>query len=294
MKESLRILLEGLIDYAGLYPPASLGMEEAVRNYADYRKSPQAAWLGRFVLPVARLGEFSRARATLAGEAGAWPLAALIGTDPDSDLAAVETFNKAAAAPAQAVIDSLEMKAERPGDIPRSLARMPAGITVYFEIQVGNPAPFLAELAKAGARAKLRTGGVTPDRIPEASDVARFLAACAKARVPFKATAGLHHPFRSRRPLTYAPDSPLAVMHGFMNVFLAAAFAAQGMGAADLETLLRDTNPGAFAADGGSFRWGNHVIEPEQLRAARNDFAIAFGSCSFDEPRQDLEAVGWL
>ena len=292
MKESLRILMDGLIDYAGLYPPASLGMEEAARNYAAYRKGPQAAWLGRFVLPVSRLGEFSRARAALAAEAGTWPLAALVGSDPDSDLAAVEAFNRAASA--QAIIDTVELKAERPGDIPKSLARMPAGITAYFEIQAGNPGPFLAELAKAGARAKLRTGGVTPDRIPEAADVARFLVACAKAGVPFKATAGLHHPFRSRRPLTYAPDSPLAVMHGFMNVFLAAAFAAEGMGAADLENLLRDTNPGAFAADEGSFRWGDHVIAPDRLRAARRDFAIAFGSCSFDEPRLDLEAVGWL
>jgi hypothetical protein len=282
VKESLRIL----------YPPASLGMEEAVRNYAAYRKGPQAAWLGRFVLPAARLEEFSRARAALTDAAGAWQLSALIGTDPDSDLAAIEAFNRSAES--LAVIDTLEIKAERPGDIPKALARMPKGITAYFEIQAKNPGPFLSELAKSGSRAKLRTGGVTPDRIPEAAEVAGFLATCARARVPFKATAGLHHPFRSMRHLTYSPDSPQAVMHGFMNVFLAAAFAAQGMGAVDLENLLRETNPGAFAGDAGSFRWGEHVLTPDQLREARRDFAIAFGSCSFDEPRLDLEAVGWL
>lgn len=294
MNESLRILLEGLIDYAGLYPPASLGMDEAVRNYGAYRKGPQAIWLGRFVLPAARLEEFSRSRAALAGDSGTWPVAALIGSDPDSDFALVEAFNQGAVPGGLAVIDTLEMKAERPAEIPAALRRIPKGITAYFEIPARNPGPFLAELAGSGARAKLRTGGVTPDRIPEAREVAAFLAACAKAGVPFKATAGLHHPFRSRRPLTYASDSPQAVMHGFMNLFLAAGFAAQGMGPADLENLLMETNPGAFVADEGSFRWGDHVLGPDRLRAARRDFAIAFGSCSFEEPRQDLEAVGWL
>ena len=70
--DALSILLEGLIDYAGLYPPASLPMEAAVRNYAAYLGGPRAAWLGRFVLPAARLDAFLAARQGL--DAAPWRL----------------------------------------------------------------------------------------------------------------------------------------------------------------------------------------------------------------------------
>jgi hypothetical protein len=299
MEAALRTLMEGLIDYAGLYPPASLGMEETVRNYAAYRAGPHAAWLGRFVLPAARLEEFARARSgagSAAESAGAWPLAALLGPDSVAELDPIIAFNAAAhgtAAPA-AIIDTLEMKPETPADIRRMEALIPAGVTAYFELPLREPGPFLAALAEGGGRAKLRTGGVTPDRIPAAADVARFLAACARAKVPFKATAGLHHPLRSLRNLTYAPDSPQAVMHGFLNVFLAAAFAAQGMDVAGLAALLGEESPAAFAFTAREIRWREHRLNADRLREARRGFAIAFGSCSFEEPRQDLAEAGWL
>ncbi len=294
METALSILMEGLIDYAGLYPPASLGMDTATRNYAAYRKGHQAEWLGRFVLPVARLKEFSAARATL--PAGTWKLAALIGTDPVLDLSQLAEFNRAGflyAEPA-ARIDTLEMKADRPSDIARVLEAAPDDVIAYFEIPLADPGHCLAELARLGGRAKLRTGGVTPDRIPSSAEAAAFVAACAAARVPLKATAGLHHPFRSLRPLTYAPDSPKAMMHGFVNVFLAAAFATQGAPAAELEALLDETSPQAFRFTSDGVQWRNRRIDAESLRRARGDFAIAFGSCSFEEPRQDLREAGWL
>lgn len=297
MEKSLRVLMEGLIDYAGLFPPASLDMRTAVRNFAAYSRGPEAAWIGRFVLPVARLPEFAEAAAALslgpapAPEDRAWRLSVLIGESLAADLVRIEAGNREAAArgPRAARIDVLEMKAARPDDIAAAMEIIPAGITPYFEIPPKqDPAPFLEILSATGGRAKLRTGGVTSDLIPDPAEVARFLAACALAKVPFKATAGLHHPFRSRRRLTYAPDGPVAVMHGFLNVFLAAALAAEGAEAAELAGLIREEDPGTlhFGEEGAA--WRDRRIPLARLEEVRRGFAVGFGSCSFEEPRQDL------
>lgn len=293
--DALSVLLEGLIDYAGLYPPASQPMDAAVKAYAGYRQGPHAAWLGRFVLPATRLDEFLDLRAALADGSGPWRLSALLGDAAEADLERIIAFNRDAHASARplAFIDVLESKAAAPRDIERLEAVAPAGVTAYFEIPVREPGPFLAALARGGGRAKLRTGGLIPEAIPPAADVARFLAACAAARVPFKATAGLHHPLRSPRPLTYSPDAPRAVMHGFLNLFLAAAFAREGLDVAALTALLNEESPAAFAFADGQASWRGRDLHIGRLRETRRDFALAFGSCSFEEPRQDLEALGW-
>ena len=57
MSPSLRALLHGIIDYAGLFPPANLPLDQAVRNYARYCTEPDSWMLGRFVCPVTELAE---------------------------------------------------------------------------------------------------------------------------------------------------------------------------------------------------------------------------------------------
>jgi hypothetical protein len=102
--------------------------------------------------------------------------------------------------------------------------RLPAGITAYFEIPIaGDPAGLVSAIAEVGGRAKVRTGGETADLFPGPRDLGRFMQACAEEQVPFKATAGLHHPVRSLHKLTSEPGSDSIVMHGFLNVFIAAA-----------------------------------------------------------------------
>src|SRR5262245_38924762 len=59
MNPALRALLGGIIDYAGLFPPAQLPLEEAIRNYARYRTEPESWMLGRFVIPATRLKELA-------------------------------------------------------------------------------------------------------------------------------------------------------------------------------------------------------------------------------------------
>jgi len=145
-----------------------------------------------------------------------------------------------------------------------------------------------------GAFAKVRTGGLTPDMIPPTPQLADFLCEAARRRVPFKATAGLHHPLRSLRPLTDAADAPHAVLHGFVNVFTAAAFAWHGARKEIVIDTLNDVDPSAFDFRDDELRWRGRSLSTAELRAARRDFAHSFGACSFEEPIRDLRELGLL
>jgi hypothetical protein len=301
MNHSLRDLLSGLIDYAGLFPPAALDMRTATRKYAEYRESEYRWALGRFVVPVARLDEFEKAVEGILPDGGwegdeFWRLSALSGGDLSSDLNRIAEFNKKCAtldSPAGvAIIDAIEIKAARPADIENAMKLTPAKLTPYFEIPIGDdPSELIKSVAETEARAKVRTGGVTADAFPASFDLARFIKICAEEDVPFKATAGLHHPLRSVNRLTYAPDSASAMMHGFLNVFLAAAFAQSGMDVDRLVELLEEKSPEAFQFDSGGVTWRDEMIVRGQLRNSRNLLAIAFGSCSFEEPIEDLKKI---
>jgi hypothetical protein len=253
MNDALRILLEGLVDYAGLFPPAALPMELAVQNYARYRESDHAWMLGRFVVPGDRTGDVP----------AGFPLSILGMPFPSA-----HTF---------------EVKAGNVGEIER-IAAEAGGATVYVEI---TDLALVPALAAHGLRAKFRTGGVTPEAFPDVEQVAGFLRACRTARVPFKATAGLHHPLRCVKPLTYEANAPQGTMHGFLNVFLAAGFA--GFEA----DVLRETDPAAFEVEEDGISWRGYFLSRTDLRALRN-FAVSFGSCSFEEPVEDLRALGLL
>ena len=298
MNHSLRDLLSGLIDYAGLFPPAALDMSTATRKYAEHREGEYRWALGRFVLPVARLDEFEKAAEGMLPSGAQeiddfWRLSALGGGDLSSDLNRIAEFNQKRAG--AAVIDTIEIKAGRAGDIENAMSLTPAKFTPYFEIPInGDPAELIKSVAETEARAKVRTGGVTADSFPSSFDLARFIKICAEEDVPFKATAGLHHPLRSVNRLTYAPDSASAMMHGFLNVFLAAAFAQSGIDVDRLVELLEEKSPEVFQFDSGGVTWRDEMIVRGQLRNSRNLLAIAFGSCSFEEPIEDLKKIGLL
>ena len=145
-----------------------------------------------------------------------------------------------------------------------------------------------------GSCAKVRTGGVTTDAVPMPSEIAEFLCQASARRVPFKATGGLHHPVRANHPLTYSPDSPHAIMHGFMNVFVAAAFAWHGNYRGSVIGVLHECDPESFDFSDDALTWRGRSLTTAQIAAARRDFAHSFGSCSFEEPVAGLRALGWL
>ncbi|MGH9838630.1 MAG: hypothetical protein ACREEM_07595 [Blastocatellia bacterium] len=301
MNPTLHEFLTGIIDYAGLFPPAALDMRAAVRNYDAYRQGENSRWLGRFVVPVAKLDEFEKAAGALLPDGGNdfWRLSALGGVNLSSDLNRIAEFNARHAglnSPAgAAIIDAIEIKAEQAAEIETTMALIPEKLVPYFEVPIANdPTGLIKAIAGAGGRAKVRTGGVTADAFPSSFDLARFIAACAEEDVPFKATAGLHHPIRSINRLTYEPGSATAMMHGFLNVFLAAAFAQNGMSVEVLEALLEETTPEAFQFSSGGVRWRGEELVRAHLRNTRSLLALSFGSCSFEEPIEDLKKIGLL
>jgi len=287
---SLRTLLAGAVDYAGLYPPASVDMPTAVRNYSEYRRSGDAWMLGRLVVPIAGLAAFDEAWGPLDDISRlGWSLSAVVGGDAPSDIARAHAFNDTHHGQVQ--IDSIEARLRTPDAIKRAADASDRRMMLFAEVAPsGDVESMIAAIAECGASAKIRTGGTTPDAFPSAGDVARFIHACVEKRVPFKATAGLHHPLRAEYRLTYESDAPCGTMFGYLNVFLAAAFAEAGVGEGELAELLEETDPRAFAIDDERIVWRNHALTLGQIRDSRHRLQ-SFGSCSFREPVDDLKAL---
>lgn len=299
MTESLRILLTRLIDYAGLFPPASLSMKVSVDNFHEYREGPYAWMLNRFVVPAARLQEFRRDFELLPKRphgASLWKLTVIAGADVKSDLQCIREFSRVCEEGAvPAVIESVEIKAVDLDAITHSAGLVPSSLECYFEVpRAGGVDDCIAALAKAGARAKLRTGGSTAEMYPSCRELAHFLAGCASPNVPVKFSAGLHHPLRSIHSYTYERDSPAGTMHGFLNVFVAAAFAHKSVSVREVERILAKESPTALEFTQTGVRCGECSLTNEDLFSARNSFCSSFGSCSFIEPIDDLRDLGLL
>jgi hypothetical protein len=290
---ALRPLLSGIVDYAGLFPPAALDMATAVRNYAEYRHDDASWMLGRFVVPVARLDELSRELSARDSDTeDRWSIAALLGGDIPGDLAAVDAFNEDLAG--VALVDVLEGRFTTSEAIARAASLAGGRFALYAEVSVDrDPRDLIAAIAAGGINAKIRTGGVTPEAFPRAQDIVRFMRRCAEAGVPFKATAGLHHPIRAEHRLTYAADAPSGPMYGYLNVFVTAALLSE-LTDDEAVALLEERDPHALIVSRDSIQWRDHELRADQANAARERIASSFGSCSFREPVDDLRALSLL
>jgi hypothetical protein len=299
VSRTIEVLMSRLIDYAGLFPPAGPGMLPAVTNYDSYLHGQFAWMLGRFIVPAGRLDEFDVALARLPGDCSkTWGLSVLLGSDPAADVDRILTFNarpKHSNGARHAAVESVEVKVDTPEDVGRLAPLIPRELATFFEIpRNGRERECLAAVAASGRGAKIRTGGETPDKFPNANQVVDFMRLCAVNHVPFKATAGLHHPLRSEHRLTDSPGSPSGTMHGFLNVFLAAAFLRSGMEASSAAQLLEERSAPAIRFEPDGVVWRQHRLAEENIAAARRDFSISFGSCSFTEPVDGLKSLGLL
>jgi hypothetical protein len=157
------VLLEGLIDHAPLFPPASLPLPEAVEEDVRARAGASAFVLGRFVCPASRLAELPDVGRGISVVLDA-PF------EPESRVEAVE-------APPGADLDSL----------------VGLALEVYAEVPLdGELDARLAEVAARGFRAKARCSG-------GAAKLGRFMRECRARQLRYKLTAGLHHAVRTER-----------------------------------------------------------------------------------------------
>jgi hypothetical protein len=258
----VRALLERLIDHAALFPPASMPMPEAIDADRRARASEHAWMLGRFICPASKLAELPDAA----------PRLSVVLDGGEGDLEGV-----AEAIAAGREVELVEARID-PAWIPDTQAlvreKLP-GVQAFWELPPGRALRGeVAAVREAGAGAKIRCGG---EVVPSVEEVAAFIAACHDAGVPFKATAGLHHPIRR------------GDRHGFLNLLAAAVFAD-----GDVEAIVAEEDPAAFVLDDDGLEVHGHRAGAAEIAAARAERFVAFGSCSFDEPVQDLVALGVL
>lgn len=309
---SVPALFDRLVDYAGLFPPASLPLAEAVVEYRALLDRSDAGLLGRFIVPASRLDELT-VFLRLFSVSRPLRLALLAPPGPHApDMGAAVAYARVTgdafvdASGGRVRIECFETRAsERELDVPATLAaslrRAAESATprpVYAELPFARrPEDAFAALERiADVRAeghpllaaKVRCGGEGPDDVPSTATLARFLARCAALDIPFKATAGLHHPLRHERT-----DGGTA--HGFLNVFAAAVLARSGrLDPATIARVIEERDPAAFSLSDGGISWQGRSASADATALARSGFAHAFGSCSFDEPTDDLRALGWL
>ncbi len=329
MLPCVRALMSQVIDYAGLFPPAKLPMEPAIRNLTRYMSEPESWMLGRFICPAARLEELNPFMASLffpvspltisaLGRGGATPADFLEGLRQDLEAMArfrqthgprviIDAFEvklPAAAAASDGVAPLLELLDQTAELIETS---SPQPLNVSYEAGFGPGGRqtidgIVQALAEADQRNrglrrqkyeghgfKLRCGGVEASAFPSAEQIAWVLTACARQRLPLKFTAGLHHPIR------HFAESVQTHMHGFINVLLAAALAMEEKWEVEpLTELLLVDQADAFHPTSEGWIWRKYLLPTDMISVVRSRFGLSFGSCSFDEPREDLRALGWL
>ena len=270
------LLLQGLIDYAGVFPPAALSLEQALANYRSYQEGPYASLLGRLVLKCEMLEPL---RALLLPSDRL--RLSLILSHPDQ-VEQVEAFHSQVSSAVRA--DTLEMRWN--GQVPKW------NYWLYLEV---TPEDWIEAARQAGGRIglKLRTGGLVASAFPSRETLADFLELVHARQLPYKFTAGLHHAWPGSYRLSYEPDSACAPMYGFLSLFGLACL--HWSGQLGRETLLRGlAQPPDLQADDSGLNWGQFRCPPDRVEEYRARAGQSFGSCSFDEPCQDLLERRWI
>jgi len=310
---SFRALMTGIIDYAGLFPPARLDLTDAFDRYIQHTAGGDGWMLARFVIPASRLGQLSpllgRARSGQApirlavlsrieaGRAGATAAMA-------SDIADIERFLDRHAD--QAEIDQMEIRLpDVPGEIPfvagdalEQLHRLPA-VVPFFEpsllgswrARLSGGVGALTGIAASGRPVglKIRCGGLDGSAVPSPVAIAAALSSCRRAGFPVKATQGLHHPLR------HFDRALETTVHGFFNLFVAGVLGhVHALSEDRLLGIVVEEDPAAFRFDDESVSWDGFTATTNDIVAARQAAVTSFGSCSFSEPRADLRELGLL
>jgi hypothetical protein len=297
---SLHALLAQSIDYAGLFPPCSLALEPALQNQARYTRNEDVWMLGSFVLPMAKfedaknhLSQFDQKHSLRISALGAKTESG--SAFGEALIAYMQTMRELVKSRG-AILSITQLEMALPAELDASLLAdahsILEGLTAFFEAPVDAAERTIALLAETDSDKmlgfKLRTGGVTADAFPDSKQIARVLVAAAKQAVPIKFTAGLHHPVRMFR------SEVEAKMHGFLNVLGAAILAAEhDWDVQQTSAMLEDEEASSFSFSNESFAWREWKIATDRIKARRK-FVTSFGSCSFDEPREDLRALNLL
>ena len=319
----LKNFTASLIDYAGLFPPASLELPQAFHNYIFYSQGLYKWMLGKFIIPAKKLQQLSlllndlhvseTIHLSVLGSGGA--SITEFRENFSNDTALIKDFLSVRGNIIQ--VDAFEVRL--PADLFEKNNLKAASdlfneishelevccgksIPVFYEVNLSeNYEDDIVKAVEAIASAnrnslkitsngfKLRTGGTEAAAFPEPAVIAFAIMSCCEFNVPMKCTAGLHHPVR------HFNSSVNTVMHGFLNVFGAGILAyTNGLDEAELLEILGDEDPYEFNFSDEGFKWNEVAVSSEEISEARKNLMISYGSCSFDEPVDDLKTLELL
>lgn len=316
-----------IIDYAGLFPPANLSLDTSIQKYADYRKSEEAWMLSRFIIPAAKLQDLEPYHDELFAEGRPFDFSVLgNGTDTltefDEELNRITDFCKKfnrhhgdrvttdileIKLPKEAalsedvellrkVLDKTAEAVDTSSETPRYVfyegyfvESWKKDIPAILEAIAAHNEEINSKTNYAYAGFKLRCGGVEASMFPDIEELAFSIKRAREHNVAMKCTAGLHHPVR------HYNDSVQTKMHGFLNVFGGALLAyANDLTEEELSEILKEEDTDQFTFTDEEFRWKELSISTDEIRELREIALISFGSCSFDEPREDLQKMNLL
>lgn len=329
MHSAFQVFMSNLIDYAGLFPPAQLPMETAIQNYLQYKREADEWMLSRFICPAGRLHELEKYRdgiramkkplqISFTGRGGKNVNDFFAGLEEDLKLVSEFAEHNSGSVSVEAYEARLPeelieegnpvriseflnriaeiMESKCPGEMnpfyegdfrgewSKTTEAIIEGISyhnLYVESkQFGNYRP---------AGYKLRCGGAEPSKYPLPQQVAHIILTCKRHGIALKATAGLHHPIR------HFNESEQIKMHGFLNVFGAGIIAQyHELNADQITAIIEDEDAKHFIFSDSEFKWNGLSVMVDKVVEARKSRVISFGSCSFDEPREDLRELGYL
>jgi hypothetical protein len=302
---TIDVFMRRIVDYAGLFPPASLALDEALQAFHNYQHHPRSDFLGRFVMPLDRLMKVTDASSepsTFSGLVRASSLAMQdVRTEISRNAAGLRFFEiKFPRITTDCIEVDLPEGAWSEDNGYRRFRNFLAALAdefgadrrIFIELNWRKHyAPLMAVLEENGLRfgVKLRTGGVTPESIPPSRAVAEFLLAAAQHKLPMKATAGLHVPVPNEDPDVGAR------MHGFLNFFSAGFLAYTGRGGEQAITnILENLSYEDFSFGESSMRCGSFAFSIDEVEQLRSQWLLSFGSCSFLEPIEHLEHHGLI
>ncbi len=296
MQTSFRHFMEGIIDYAGLFPPASLQHETALANYRVYLEDEHSWMLGRYIIPAAQLQRVA------------------LPSDIRFSVLVSPAMSKEEHLQIQQAARSVEMAettipagTHSPGKVTAQLTQLHStlkhagclDVQLFIEclsdveqtaVEIAafnNTTRSDAVIKEVGF--KLRCGGATSEMFPTVEIVADVIGICRQYNIPIKFTAGMHQPIRNY-------ERNIGVMqHGFINMFAAALFCwHHSPDSRQIADILNEEQPHNFIFTESKLQWRTFSISADEIQRLRRSRVISFGSCSFTEPREALSSLKLL
>lgn len=323
MIPTLQPFMNEIIDYAGMFPPSGLPFDEAFTNYLSYNDHTCSSFLSRFIIPAGVIPKVSGFDEEIRKRNRTVPFSILLPPAESREEFISEITKKLKPvhdlkAYFQGLVstDVLETRiplsvaeADR-NEIKETLLELISTIidadlnvthlfveTHFSDDWLKTVPVFIKSISEINEKHdlplsigfKLRCGGTEAHQFPDIQQVALAIEECEQHKLAMKFTAGLHHPIR------HFNESVDTKMHGFINVFGAAALLFHNkIDASDLPLILSDEHDGSFIFDDQFFSWKQASIPTKQIIEARDRFCMSYGSCSFIEPIEDLTHLNLL